>query len=102
MRPGREDDGSESEDAEPTYTDRDPADGDTEDSGVDPGASARPETTDAPPPSQHAAATAPQSVVRPGERTPKPVLQVLPLGSGLILMGLGLGLAFVALRVRRG
>ncbi|GAA5703848.1 MULTISPECIES: hypothetical protein [Streptomyces] len=102
MRPGRADDGSESEDAEPTYTDRDPADGDAEESGVDPGASVRPEVTDAPQPSQHAAATPPQSVVRPGERTPKPVLEVLPLGSGLILMGLGLGLAFLALRVRRG
>jgi hypothetical protein len=31
----------------------------------------------------------------------EPVLRVLPLGSGLILIGLGLGLAFVALRVRR-
>ncbi|MET7850021.1 hypothetical protein AB0D78_15115 [Streptomyces avermitilis] len=102
MRPGREDDGSESEDAEPTYTDRDPADDDAEVSGVEPGASVRPEATDTPQPSQHAAATAPQSVVRPGERTPEPVFQVLPLGSGLILMGLGLGLAFFALRVRRG
>lgn len=32
----------------------------------------------------------------------EPVLRVLPLGSGLVLIGLGLGLAFVALRVRRG
>ncbi|MFJ3231431.1 hypothetical protein [Streptomyces sp. NPDC086787] len=32
----------------------------------------------------------------------EPVLQILPLGSGLVLIGLGLGLAFVALRVRRG
>ncbi|MFJ9345229.1 hypothetical protein [Streptomyces sp. NPDC101237] len=31
----------------------------------------------------------------------EPVLHILPLGSGLILIGLGLGLAFVALRVRR-
>lgn len=31
----------------------------------------------------------------------EPVLQILPLGSGLVLIGLGLGLAFVALRVRR-
>ncbi|MDT9698605.1 hypothetical protein [Streptomyces sp. P17] len=32
----------------------------------------------------------------------KPVLhQVLPLGSGLMLIGLGLGLAFVGLRLRR-
>ncbi|WP_202918299.1 hypothetical protein [Streptomyces cavernae] len=32
----------------------------------------------------------------------EPVLRVLPLGSGLILIGAGLGLAFVGLRVRRG
>ncbi|MEV7320018.1 hypothetical protein [Streptomyces sp. NPDC093970] len=31
----------------------------------------------------------------------EPVLHILPLGSGLILIGLGFGLAFVALRVRR-
>ena len=34
-------------------------------------------------------------------RASEPVLRVLPLGSGLVLIGLGLGLAFVALRVRR-
>ncbi|MEV0221983.1 hypothetical protein [Streptomyces sp. NPDC050704] len=33
--------------------------------------------------------------------TSEPVLRVLPLGSGLVLIGLGLGLAFLALRVRR-
>ncbi|MFJ8488854.1 hypothetical protein ACIRBZ_10865 [Streptomyces sp. NPDC094038] len=32
----------------------------------------------------------------------EPMLHVLPLGSGLVLIGLGLGLAFVGLRVRRG
>ncbi|MER5213984.1 hypothetical protein ABT063_26275 [Streptomyces sp. NPDC002838] len=36
------------------------------------------------------------------ERSAEPGLEILPLGSGLILVGLGLGLAFVALRVRRG
>jgi hypothetical protein len=36
------------------------------------------------------------------EHPTEPGLQILPLGSGLILVGLGLGLAFVALRVRRG
>ncbi|MEU7381473.1 MULTISPECIES: hypothetical protein [unclassified Streptomyces] len=30
-----------------------------------------------------------------------PVLRYLPLGSGLVLIGLGLGLAFIALRMRR-
>jgi hypothetical protein len=29
------------------------------------------------------------------------MLRILPLGSGLVLIGLGLGLAFIALRVRR-
>lgn len=42
-----------------------------------------------------------QSVVSPGTGN-EPVLRVLPLGGGLILVGLGLGLAFVGLRVRRG
>ncbi|MFS4106314.1 hypothetical protein [Streptomyces sp. e14] len=28
-------------------------------------------------------------------------LQLLPIGSGLVLIGLGLGLAFIALRLRR-
>ncbi|MEU3253049.1 hypothetical protein [Streptomyces sp. NPDC006997] len=32
----------------------------------------------------------------------EPVLRILPLGGGLVLIGLGLGLAFVGLRVRRG
>ncbi|MGP4043329.1 hypothetical protein [Streptomyces sp. 2A115] len=32
----------------------------------------------------------------------EPILRVLPLGSGLVLIGLGLALAFLALRVRRG
>jgi hypothetical protein len=30
------------------------------------------------------------------------VPQVLPLGTGLVLVGLGLALAFVGLRLRRG
>jgi hypothetical protein len=39
-----------------------------------------------------------QADARPAE----PRLPILPLGGGLILVGLGLGLAFVALRLRRG
>ncbi|MEV0689253.1 hypothetical protein [Streptomyces sp. NPDC050388] len=31
----------------------------------------------------------------------EPKVRILPLGSGLVLMGLGLGLAFVGLRLRR-
>jgi hypothetical protein len=87
-RPGREEPGgqSESEAAEPPYTDRDPAVLD------------RPEASAAP---QEAAIPVRQSVGRPG-RAPEPVFPIVPLGSGLILIGLGLGLAFFALRVRRG
>ncbi|MFD3835909.1 hypothetical protein ACFWWC_06565 [Streptomyces sp. NPDC058642] len=36
------------------------------------------------------------------ESPTEPVLRILPLGSGLVLIGLGLGLAFLGLRVRRG
>ncbi|MFF7735367.1 MULTISPECIES: hypothetical protein [unclassified Streptomyces] len=35
------------------------------------------------------------------ERPTGQVLRILPLGSGLLLIGLGLGLAFFALRLRR-
>jgi hypothetical protein len=42
-----------------------------------------------------------QSVTHAEDPT-DPVLRILPLGSGLILIGLGLGLAFIGLRVRRG
>ncbi|MFE9608128.1 hypothetical protein [Streptomyces sp. NPDC006012] len=37
-----------------------------------------------------------------GESATEPAMRLLPLGSGLILIGLGLGLAFLGLRVRRG
>ncbi|MFC8964532.1 hypothetical protein [Streptomyces sp. NPDC057094] len=76
---------------------------DPEDSGTDVGSDISsglsqvgdvPEARDDPAPVQ-------QSVVSPGSTT-EPVWQVLPLGGGLILVGLGLGLAFVGLRVRRG
>jgi hypothetical protein len=36
------------------------------------------------------------------EQPTEPVLRILPLGGGLVLIGLGLGLAFVGLRLRRG
>ncbi|MGW1873266.1 hypothetical protein [Streptomyces sp. NPDC001975] len=42
-----------------------------------------------------------QAVAHSEEDSSEPVLHILPLGSGLVLIGLGLGLAFVALRVRR-
>ncbi|MBZ9643303.1 hypothetical protein K8369_28800, partial [Streptomyces sp. PSKA30] len=61
-----------------------------------------------PPASDEAAPTAPpgqeepvRQAVAESEATGEPVLKILPLGSGLVLIGLGLGLAFLALRVRR-
>ncbi|MGV4981542.1 hypothetical protein ACVB8X_00140 [Streptomyces sp. NRAIS4] len=36
------------------------------------------------------------------QATTEPVLQILPLGSGLVLIGLGLALAFLGLKLRRG
>ncbi|MFD5446899.1 hypothetical protein [Streptomyces sp. NPDC127100] len=50
-------------------------------------------------------ATPPRSEPTSGTRTEGaagPVLKVLPLGTGLVLVGLGLALAFLGLRVRRG
>ncbi|MBQ1090959.1 hypothetical protein [Streptomyces sp. B93] len=44
----------------------------------------------------------PEQPVRQAGGGAEPVLRILPLGSGLVLIGLGLGLAFVGLRVRRG
>jgi hypothetical protein len=47
-------------------------------------------------------AALPRPAVPSGTGTAEePVLQVLTLGSGLILTGVGLGLAFVGLRIRR-
>ncbi|EYT80073.1 hypothetical protein CF54_27555, partial [Streptomyces sp. Tu 6176] len=47
------------------------------------------------------ASTRPPAPRPPGGTASGPVLEMLPLGSGLVLIGLGLGLAFIALRVRR-
>jgi len=56
-------------------------------------ASTAPQTSRPPP--------TPPTPSEPPTRASEPVLKVLPLGSGLVLIGLGLGLAFFALRVRR-
>ncbi|MEU3346942.1 hypothetical protein ABZ723_18510 [Streptomyces sp. NPDC006700] len=59
-------------------------------------------------PSGQEAAPLPSGTESPGdlpvaqdETDTGPVLRYLPLGSGLVLIGLGLGLAFIALRMRR-
>ncbi|WP_371578804.1 hypothetical protein [Streptomyces sp. NBC_01314] len=61
-----------------------------------------PDATIAPEPSQNAALPFPTAPPGTGAATDEgPVLQVVSLGGGLVLMGLGLGLAFVGLRIRR-
>ncbi|MET8943283.1 hypothetical protein ABZX30_06770 [Streptomyces sp. NPDC004542] len=45
---------------------------------------------------------APGRAVAEGGEDAGPFVRILPLGSGLVLIGMGLGLAFVGLRVRRG
>ncbi|MFF7354981.1 hypothetical protein ACFZA1_20295 [Streptomyces filipinensis] len=80
----------------------------------DSGRPEEPETADLPTVTPSASAVPDQAGLDPA-RTPaqsaaaqqsgnatEPVLQLLPLGSGLVLIGLGLGLAFLALRLRRG
>ncbi|AYN40383.1 hypothetical protein D9753_17380 [Streptomyces dangxiongensis] len=42
-----------------------------------------------------------QQAVQQGEGPTEPVLQILPLGTGLVLIGLGLALALLGLRLRR-
>ncbi|MEU7720250.1 hypothetical protein [Streptomyces tibetensis] len=57
-----------------------------------------------PPETDPVSASPSQQSVREAATTERPVgqvLRILPLGSGLVLIGLGLALAFVALRLRR-
>ncbi|XUL89438.1 hypothetical protein ACQ86D_24660 [Streptomyces galilaeus] len=86
-------------------------DGDTAEPTADEdGASAVPTPADSASPSQEAALVPSSPPLQPVHQTvthaeddpTEPVLRILPLGSGLILIGLGLGLAFIGLRVRRG
>ncbi|MEY9992784.1 hypothetical protein ABIE67_004816 [Streptomyces sp. V4I8] len=109
-RPGREKGPLEDEEAVPAER-RDRGEGERE--GEDDGGSAPPERsedTDDAADAAGEASTAPSAPADPPAREPvahaedptEPVLQVLPLGTGLVLIGLGLGLAFVGLRLRRG
>ncbi|MFE9684573.1 hypothetical protein [Streptomyces sp. NPDC006285] len=91
-RPGRE--------AAPTAEDSSPAHSDSAESheaSVAPEAPRRTAPPSAPPARPVDAHEAADRPVRAAE----PVLKVLPLGTGLVLIGLGSGLAFLALRVRR-
>ncbi|MEU6317297.1 hypothetical protein [Streptomyces sp. NPDC047009] len=101
LRPGRTDSSPEDQGDEPTYTDEDPSAlpeptytqypdlGDEESIGaVDP-------LKSSPTPSQDSAVLAREA------GGSEPVTEILPLGSGLVLVGAGLGLALLALRLRR-
>ncbi|MGW7264312.1 hypothetical protein [Streptomyces sp. NPDC054842] len=129
-RPGREEPAPREEDTGPAYPERDPdarkrpdrpvrpagradadaregtaeapgtdGSGDADSDGVPESADASeaPGDTERQPPSP---APAEPSFTRSAPE--EPVLRILPLGSGLILIGCGLGLAFLALRTRRG
>ncbi|GHA22319.1 hypothetical protein GCM10010372_22930 [Streptomyces tauricus] len=81
-RPGRE--------APPTHPDS----AETQEASIAPEAPLNTAPPSARPLDAHEAADRP---VHP----PEPALKVLPLGTGLVLIGLGLGLAFLSLKTRR-
>ncbi|MFI0140480.1 hypothetical protein [Streptomyces luteogriseus] len=75
-----------------------------EDAGEGPGVAdvtAFPEEPQETVPKPSAPAGQPVREAAAAERPAGQVLRILPLGSGLVLIGLGLGLAFFALRLRR-
>jgi hypothetical protein len=108
-RPGRKVDPGEDEDEEAPDTagedtgeeDPDEGSGDAEAGDGDPTGSESPQAVVAP-----TTSATPQNAVRQpdaqAERADGPVLQILPLGTGLVLIGLGIALALAALRLRRG
>jgi hypothetical protein len=75
-----------------------------ETAGESPAATSSPPAQEAglvPPTAPQQARPAHQAVAHGEDGATEPVLHILPLGSGLVLIGLGLGLAFIGLRVRR-
>ncbi|MEU1401675.1 hypothetical protein ABZ471_04790 [Streptomyces sp. NPDC005728] len=112
MRPGRPDGPAAEEEGDDDGT----ATGPPDTVGPEDGYPDEPETADLPGrppaasdspeeaglnPARPALQPAIQEPVHQGGGPAEPALQILPLGSGLVLIGLGLGLAFVGLRVRR-
>ncbi|WP_432930248.1 hypothetical protein [Streptomyces sp. CA-106131] len=103
LRPGRTDSSPEDQGDEPTYTDEDPSalqeptENDTQypDLGDEESIGAVDPLKSSPTPSQDSAVLAREA------GGSEPVTEILPLGSGLVLVGAGLGLALLALRLRR-
>lgn len=85
------DEGDAAEDAETADTDADD----------DATAEAEPSRQTAEVPAASPTEAVRQNAAQTGRST-ESTLPILPLGSGLILVGLGLGLAFLGLRLRRG
>ncbi|MCQ9133863.1 hypothetical protein KMS84_24100, partial [Streptomyces sp. IBSBF 2807] len=106
-RPGRADTGEDATAQDPEGEDVSGEDTDTEDGELEAGdadhgdgSASRP--ADAPVPVTSAPPDSVRQAAAQGERADGPVLQILPLGSGLVLVGLGIALAIAALRLRRG
>ncbi|MEU5533642.1 hypothetical protein [Streptomyces sp. NPDC020362] len=116
IRPGRPDGPAAEEEGDDDTgpVTRDPED--PEDPEPDAAYPQEPETADAPvgtstasdspreaglDPARPALPPADQNAVHQGGGPAEPTLQILPLGSGLVLIGLGLGLALLGMRVRR-
>lgn len=106
-RPGREDEGEDATTQDPSGEDVSGDDPDTGDGEAETGDGDHADDGASRPPEASVPVTSaePQDSVRQaatqGERTDGPVLQILPLGSGLVLIGLGIALAIAALRLRR-
>ncbi|MFI2431476.1 hypothetical protein [Streptomyces sp. NPDC018693] len=90
IRPGRSAPPVDEQAEEEAGGDDDPRDDDGDTAALDP---TIPATTRSPATGAHSTSRATKPATR--------VLRIVPLGSGLILIGFGLGLAFLGLRLRR-